>query len=66
MLGQVLDHRVSGSQGNPLTLPSSGPWVLIDIDFQDACEYFSKSVAIFGNRGFKKRVQSACCQLLIA
>ena len=27
---------------------------MIDIDFQDACDYFSKSVEIFSKRGFEK------------
>lgn len=36
-----------------MTQRSSGSWVLIDIDLQDACEHFSKSIALFNKRGFE-------------
>ncbi len=37
-----------------MTPPSNGPWVLVDIDFQDACEHFDNSLVIFTRGGFEK------------
>ena len=37
-----------------MTPRSSGRWVLIDIDFQDACDHFTKSVEIFNKGGFER------------
>lgn len=54
MLWRILGRRFPRSQGNPVIQSSGSPWVLIDIDIQDACDYFTKSVALFSKRGFDK------------